>query len=97
MRHLTGIISLIPHIIIIVAVLMLHSKKSTSESQLMLVGSITSTLVSVYYVVVMPVLLELGKSDTLHEYMPLVAFINIIGVFIFSIGFLMFTRKFEHK
>jgi hypothetical protein len=93
MRHLTGIISLIPHIIIVVAVLMLNSKKSTSESQLMLAGSIISTLVSVYYVLVMPVLLELGKSDTLHEYMSLVGLINIIGLLIFAIGFLMFVKK----
>jgi hypothetical protein len=97
MRHLTGIVSLIPHIILVVAVLMLFSKKATPESKLMLAGSIISTLVSVYYVLVMPVLLELGKSDTLHEYMSLVGLINIVGLFIFSIGFLMLVRNVERK
>jgi hypothetical protein len=93
MRHLTGIFSLVPHIIIVIAVFMLNSKKSTSESMLMLTGSIISTLVSVYYVFVMPILLELGNLDALHEYMSLVGLINIVGFFIFSMGFLMFIRK----
>jgi hypothetical protein len=93
MEFVTGILHLIPHAIVIVAVITYVSKRSTPEGTLMLVGSIASLLVSAFYTLGIPLLIKIDAYESLQSYMSLLSVAGILGALLFSIGLLLLVRK----
>jgi len=94
MEIFTGLLGVIPTVIILLAVLKLHSKSTGSERTLMVVGSIISVAVTVFYSLIVPVIIQSGHQDSILGYFGAIRVLGIAGGFLFSIGLLLFVQKF---
>jgi hypothetical protein len=93
MEFVTGILHLVPHVIVIIAVIMYVSKKSTPEGTLMLIGSIMILLLSAIYTLAIPFLVRINEYESMQSYIGLLTMISIVGSLLFAIGFLMLIKK----
>jgi hypothetical protein len=94
MELFTGLLGTIPAIIILIATLKLNAKSPGSERAMMMVGSVISIGVTVFYSLVVPILMQNGNHDSIAGYFGAIRVLGIAGGFLFSIGLLLFVQKF---
>jgi hypothetical protein len=63
MEFITGVLHLVPQVIVMVAVIMYVAKKSTPDGTLMLIGSIAILLLSAVYTFGIPFLVSIGNMS----------------------------------
>lgn len=96
-NHLTQLIYLIPQIIILVAVIILMSRKKGFIPVLMLIGSIAGIFSNLYYSILIPVLLEMNVVDAMAIYSS--AFTSAFSIFTilahvcFAVGLLLLVLE----
>jgi hypothetical protein len=93
MEFITGILHLVPHIIVVIAVIIYVSKKSTPEGTLMLIGSIVSLLLSAIYTLAIPFLIRVNEYESMQSYIGLLSMVSMLGSLLFAIGFLLVIKK----
>jgi hypothetical protein len=93
MEFITGILHLIPHVIVVVAVIIYVSKKTTPEGTLMLIGAVASLLLSAIYTLVIPLLIRTNEYESMQSYIGLLSMISILGSLLFAVGFLLLIKK----
>ena len=92
MDSILSALSLIPHILILVAAFQLTSKFGQAESYLILVGAITSFLSSVFFTFI----LRLLPYDTYNEQRGLIELVSAgstLGHLAFGVGIFLLVRK----
>jgi hypothetical protein len=93
MEILFRLLSLIPHIIVLIATLSYLSAHRTAEAYLMVAGACVGILISVFYTVLFPFLASTDQWRVVEPYLGMISLVGTIGAFAFAIGFLMHIRK----
>lgn len=93
MDMLIRLLSLIPHIIVLIAVFSYVSRRPTAEAYLMVAGTCVGTLVSIFYTVIFPLLAMSGQWKSVEVYLGIISIVGTMGAFAFAIGFLILVKK----
>lgn len=93
MSFLSGIFNLIPHVIVLIAVILYVKQYATPEGIMMLIGAITGTLFSAFYSIVFPYLVQNGGYDSYQNYMGTISAVSTLGYLSFAIGLLLTFQK----
>jgi hypothetical protein len=93
MSYLSGIFNLIPHIIVLIAVILYVKKHATPEGIMMLIGAITGTLFSAFYSIIFPYLAQNGGYDSYQNYFGTLGAVSTLGYLSFAIGLLLTFQK----
>ena len=91
MTNLIGLLYLLPHILILVAVIQLLSKFSEPESYLLLIGAITSILTSLFYTFGIQFVHDQGVE--FYEITTIVSAVAGIGHLCFAIGLFLLVQR----
>jgi hypothetical protein len=91
MDILINLLYLIPHILVLVAVIQLLSKFSEPESYLLLIGAITGILSNLFYSFGIR-FLDGGTTD-FYTYTSMVGIISGLGYLCFAIGLLLLVQR----
>lgn len=95
--QLLRLVYLIPQILILIAVIILMTRKNGIIPVLMLIGSIAGILSNVYYSILVPVLLDMNIVDTMTVYNSRVSSaISIFGTLAhvcFAVGLLLLVLE----
>lgn len=94
-----GIISLVPEVLIFIAILFYLSKEKSSDAILMIIGSSIGIIMTIYSNWIFPLLLrDIGSGFTLNMYQSgIVSILYFIGSFSFAIGFFLMLHKLFKK
>jgi len=92
MNLVSSIFSLIPHIIVLVAVILYVNKFASPEGIMMLIGAIIEIFTSLFYSFVLP---NWGSEgyEIMQPYFTVVGIITSLGFLSFAIGFLLAVQK----
>src|SRR4051812_13067998 len=93
MQLLNGIIGLLSHLIVLIAVIIYLGKGTSAEGVFMLVGTGIGLLTSAFYSIALPLLIAQGEYDGFQNYISTISILTILGGMSFAIGFLMLIRK----
>jgi hypothetical protein len=88
-----GLISTIPQIIVLIAVLMYVSRRATAEGMLMLIGAFIGVIASAFNIVGLPWLFEHYGSDWYTSYGMLIGAVHTLGGLCFAIGLLILIQN----
>lgn len=97
MSFFFSIFNLLSHVIVLIAVIQYVSKRPEPEGFLMLAGSVIGILHALMFIVVVPVLSEMGGMGDgwsyYQEYLEIISAVSMLGALAFAIGLLMLIRK----
>ncbi len=88
-----GLITTIPQLIVLIAVLMYVSRRATAEGMLMLIGSFIGVIASAFNIVGIPWLFERYGSDWYASYGMIIGAVHTLGGLCFAIGLLILIQN----
>jgi len=89
-----GLITIIPQFILLIAVLMYVSRRSTAaEGILMLIGIIVGLFATIFNIVGLPWLFDLYGSGWYTTYGPIIGAVHTLAGLCFAVGFLILVQN----
>ena len=94
MEFVNSSLNFISHIIILVAIIQYMKKYSSSaEGIMMLVGTITGMLTSIFFTVIFPYLVSRSSYDDYRAYVDPIGALGTLSYLIFAVGLLLAFQK----